>query len=163
MAATDQAELKAITEKEYVRLTGLLDTVDPAFAVAKDTDDISIKDVIGHRAHWIDLFLGWYHDGLAGRPVHFPAEGYKWNQLKPYNAMIREQQKDMGWDEARAMLADRHEKIMAFIEAGSDTTLYGDPMQGANNHWTPGRWAEASGPSHYRSAAKYIRARLRER
>ncbi|MEM1133402.1 MAG: ClbS/DfsB family four-helix bundle protein [Pseudomonadota bacterium] len=162
MAATNQAELKAIIEKEYAKLTKLLDTVDPDFAMEKDKDDTSIKDVIGHRAHWIDLFLGWYTDGMAGKEVHFPAKGYKWNQLKPYNAMIREQQKDMGWEQAKAMLADRHERLMDFINHGDDETLYGGPMKGANNAWTPGRWAEASGPSHYRSAAKYIRARLRE-
>jgi len=35
-------------------------------------------------------------------------------------------------------------------------------MQGANNDWTTGRWAEAAGPSHYRSAAKFIRQCSRE-
>lgn len=30
-------------------------------------------------------------------------------------------------------------------------------MTGANNDWAPGRWAVAAGPSHYRSAAKFVR------
>jgi hypothetical protein len=36
-------------------------------------------------------------------------------------------------------------------------------MKGGGNKWTTGRWAEASGASHYRSAAKYVRACLKAR
>jgi len=48
-----------------------------------------VKDVISHRAHWIDLFLGWYKGGMAGKTVYFPAKEYKWNDLKRYNAQLR--------------------------------------------------------------------------
>ena len=123
---------------------------------------MSIKDIVGHRAHWIDLFLGWYADGQAGREVQFPAEGYKWNDLKRYNADLRVRQAGLSWSEARVMLADRHRALTSFIEGESDEKLYGGPMKGGNNKWPAGRWAEAAGPSHYRSAAKYVRARLRE-
>ena len=93
--------------------------------------------------------------------MFFPAEGYKWNDLKRYNADLRNRQVDLEWDDARAMLNKAHAKFTAFITSKSDKDLYSGPMAGANNAWTPGRWAEAAAPSHYRSAAKYIRARLR--
>ncbi|MDJ1006693.1 MAG: ClbS/DfsB family four-helix bundle protein [Paracoccaceae bacterium] len=160
-AATTRAELIAVAEKEYTKLQALLDTIPDGAALVPDDDDTSIKDVIAHRAHWIDLFLGWYADGLAGREVALPAPGYKWNDLKRYNADLRAAQADLGWAEAVEMLAASHAKLMAFIDAHDDTALYGAPMKGGNNRWPPGRWAEAAGPSHYRSAAKYIRARLR--
>lgn len=60
-----------------------------------------------------------------------------------------------------AMPDDAHHKLMKFLTESSNDNLYGGPMKGANNAWTPGRWAEAAGPSHYRSAAKYTRSRLR--
>ncbi len=161
MPAKSQRELLAITEKEFAKLEKLIEPLAPAVALAKDSDDTSIKDVIAHRAHWIDLFLGWYADGLEGKTVHFPAEGYKWNELKKYNGELRARQAGIGWDEARALLADRHRALMAFIHEHGDADLYVGPMKGANNDWTPGRWAEAAGPSHYRSAAKYIRSRLK--
>lgn len=44
--------------------------------------------------------------------------------------------------------------------ADSDEESYAPPMVPEKNHWATGRWAEASGTSHYRSAGKYIRARL---
>lgn len=161
MAATTGDELLAVTTKEFAKLEKLLDTVSEDAALAKDDDDTSIKDIIGHRAHWIDLFLGWYQDGLDGKRVFFPAEGYKWNDLKRYNADLREAQARVGWPEACTMLRRSHGQLVRFIEGRSERELYGGPMAGANNQWTPGRWAEAAGPSHYRSATKYIRARLR--
>lgn len=160
-AATNRQDLIAVTRKEYEKLAALLAKVDPDLALSKDMDDTSIRDVLCHRAHWIGLFFGWYEDGQAGKTVHFPAEGYKWSELKPYNAMLREKYRGVSWPDAQAMLAQAHDKLADFIENKSDTELYGGPMEGANNNWTPGRWAEAAGPSHYRSAAKYIRQRIK--
>ncbi len=161
MAAKTKADLRDITRKEFEKLTKLLATVDDGTALAKDADDTSIKDVVAHRAHWIDLFLGWYADGLAGKPVHFPAQGYKWNDLKRYNAHLRAQQSEMGWAEATEMLRDRYQHLLHFIDTHAESDLYGGPMKGANNQWSPGRWAEAAGPSHFRSASKYIRAAIK--
>ena len=161
MPATTKSELLAVTEKEYAKLQTLIVPLDPSLAMQKREDDTSIKDVIAHRAHWIDLFLGWYTDGQAGKPVHFPAEGYKWNDLKRYNADLRARQADVDWSAAQSMLENNHAKLIAFVNGLTDKALYGGPMRGANNAWTPGRWAEAAGPSHYRSAAKYVRACLK--
>ena len=162
MAAKTKTELIAVTQKEFTKLQKLIATIDAPVAMKKRADDTSIKDVIGHRAHWIDLFLGWYRDGQADKTVHFPAEGYKWNDLKRYNADLRARQADLDWPQAVAMLQARFDDLMRFIEGKSDADLYGGPMKGANNAWTPGRWAEAAGPSHFHSAAKYLRACLRE-
>ena len=161
MAATNRSELLEITRKEFVKLEKLIVSIDRKAGLLKDEDSTSIKDVVAHRAHWISLFFGWYADGLAGTTVYFPAKGYKWNDLKSYNAELRKQQSGLGWDDALKMLQNDYEKLIEFIESKSDKELYTAPMKGANNHWTPGRWAEAAGASHFRSAAKYIRARLR--
>ena len=161
MAAKTKQELLSITEKEFTKLNKLIASIEPEQALIKDDDDTSIKDVVMHRAHWIGLFLRWYADGLAGKEVHFPAEGYKWNQLKQYNADLRARQSGFGWEDARERLIGRHQDLTSFLEELSEVELYGGPMKGAKNEWTPGRWAEAAGPSHYRSASKYIRSRLK--
>lgn len=161
MAAQTKSDLIDITRKEYDKLVKLIGGLDHTTAMQKREDDTSIKDVIAHRAHWIDLFLGWYWDGRQGKIVQFPAEGYKWNDLKRYNADLRRLQSDLGWPEAVAFLNDNYLRLMEFLEARSDTELYGGPMEGAKNTWTPGRWAEAAGASHFRSASKYLRAVIR--
>lgn len=162
MAATTKEQLLALSAKEFSKLEQILARVGTDAAVVKDEDETSIKDVVGHRAHWIDLFLGWYRDGVAGRDVHIPAKGYKWNQLKQYNAELRIRQAHLGWPETCEMLCEAHRNLMEFIGNTSEADLYGGPMTGANNAGTAGRFAEAAGSSHYRSAAKYIRARLRD-
>ncbi len=162
MAATSKLELLTLTEKEFDKLNSILDEFSPKAALTKREDQTSIKDVVGHRAHWIDLFLGWYKDGMAGKEVFFPAKGYKWNQLKAYNKDLRAHQAKLGWSEARAQLKQNHRKLVRLIENLSDVDLYAAPMKGANNDWTPGRWAEAAGPSHYRSASKFARRCLKE-
>ncbi|MEM9105507.1 MAG: ClbS/DfsB family four-helix bundle protein [Pseudomonadota bacterium] len=161
MALKTKAELREITRKEFGILEKLIDRFGPVEAMQKLDDDTSVKDVIAHRAHWIDLFLGWYADGQAGKKVHFPAEGYKWNDLKRYNADVRNQQSDMTWPEAVAYLRRNYQALTTFIEGCSAKELYGGPMKGANNAWTTGRWAEAAGPSHFRSASKFLRSVLR--
>lgn len=161
MAAQDKSELLDVTQKEFSKLQLLIEKVSDEVASAKDSDDTSIRDIIAHRAHWIDLFLGWYADGVAGKKVFFPAKGYKWNDLKRYNAMLREKHSHMSCIDAQTSLLHSYERLVEFIETKSNDTLYDGPMKGANNHWTPGRWAEAAGPSHFRSAAKYVRATLK--
>ena len=161
MAATSKSDLIAVTEKELGKLADLIAACDVNTALQKRDDETSIKDIIGHRAHWIDLFLGWYADGLAGKDVQFPAPGYKWNELKRYNADLRQQQADLGWYDATALLDAKHQDLLILINRLSDGDLYGAPMKGARNDWTVGRWAEAAGASHYRSAAKYLRACLK--
>ncbi|WP_147125505.1 ClbS/DfsB family four-helix bundle protein [Shimia ponticola] len=160
-AATTKADLLAVTKKEFSKLMKVIDDIAETTALRKDDSDTSIKDVIAHRAHWIDLFLGWYSDGQLGREVCFPAKGYKWNDLKRYNADLREAQSDMGWSEARQLLRSRYDLLLDFMHQRTEAELYDAKMLGSNNKWTVGRWAEAAGPSHFRSAAKYVRSALR--
>ncbi|WP_299417806.1 ClbS/DfsB family four-helix bundle protein [uncultured Sulfitobacter sp.] len=144
MACTNKDDLINLTEREFAKLQKLIASLDQAQS-EKGEDDVSIKDVIGHRAHWIDLFLGWYNDGMAGKEVFFPAKGYKWNDLKRYNAELRQRQAHLDWETVKTLLQSRHDQLVLFLSDLSNTKLYGGPMQGANNKWTTGRWAAATG------------------
>ena len=129
MAAQSKDTLLALTEKDYQKLIKTLDTVDNALAVTpSDEDGISIKDTIAHRTHWIDLFFGWYEDGKAGKDVELPAPGYKWNQLKEYNAKVREASQATPWDKVRANFDAAHEKLMSFIDQRDDDELYAEGL-----------------------------------
>jgi hypothetical protein len=160
MACTNRTDLIDLTLKKYAKLTKLIAPLDETQANLS-IEGTSIKGVISHRAHWIDLFLGWYKDGMAGKTVYFPAKGYKWSDLKRYNADLRKRQTHLDWAAAVAAFQDDHDRLVQFLTEKLHSELYVSPMYGAYNNWTPGRWAEAAGPSHYRSAAKFIRLVLR--
>ncbi len=161
MAATTKAELITLTQKEFTKLKALIDPITAETAEAPTADDATIKDTILHRAHWIDLFFGWYRGGVAGEDVAVPADGYKWNQLKEYNAKVRVAEAATPWPEACTRIDDRHAALLSLIEGLDEAELYGPSPYPWTGKWTVGRYAEASGPSHYRSAAKYIRGCLK--
>ena len=124
-AATSKADLLAVTSREWAKLETLMASVPPDIAELPDADGWSIRDVLVHRAHWIDLFLGWQTAAEAGAQVHMPAKGYKWSELKPYNAEVRERAQVMA-----ATAAARHRS-----EASS---------------WCPQRQPERSGDHNLR-------------
>lgn len=156
-AATNKADLIAVTLKEYDKLVPLLDRFDNDLAEKVDPDqDCSAKEILAHRAHWIGLFLSWYQDGLAGLDVKTPAPGYKWNQLKPYNAFIYRTSRAFDWQDVRDDFARKHDALMAFLDEMPDDRLYQTRLYPWMNNWTLGRWCEASGSSHYRSATKVL-------
>lgn len=158
MAATTKDDLIALTEKEFAKLQTILEDVDETLATTPHPQDgVTIKDTVLHRVHWINLFFKWRKDGEAGKEVVTPAPGYKWNALKEYNAKIREETRDVPWPAARDRLKRAHRKLVKLLSELDDKTLYGESPYAWTNKWTLGRWAESSGPSHYRSAAKYIR------
>jgi hypothetical protein len=160
-AAQDKSALIAACEKEFAKLADLIAEIDDEVAGRPYDDGISIKDVIGHRAYWIDLWLGWDQAGHGGQDVHMPAEGYKWSELKALNEAVRNRQRDLGWQDVRTLLRDRHNALMKRLSDMSEDALYGAAMAGGNGKWTAGRYAESAGSSHYRSAAKFVRACLR--
>lgn len=162
-ATTRKEDLIALCEKDYAKLKTLIDGISDNIATRPFDEGVTIKDTIGHRAHWIDLFFTWLDEIAADGRADMPAKGYKWSELKRYNAKVREEQAGMSWDQVREMLADRHARLMAHLNARSQDDLYGGPLPGGSGgRWTEGRYAEASGASHYRSAAKFIRACLRQ-
>lgn len=161
-AATSKEDLLTVADKEFAKLQAVIETVPADTAVIQHEGNWSMRDVLVHRAHWIDLFLGWYADGQTGKAVAFPAPGYKWNQLKEYNANLLAKHQDVDWYTAKAEFQAAHQRWHQLIDGLDQEALYGKPMKGGNNNWTTGRWAEAAASSHYRSAAKFIRACLRQ-
>lgn len=161
-AATNKADLLAVFDKELGKLRKTLDGVDEATSsLSPADDDTTIKGVIAHRTHWMGMFHGWYDDGVAGREVHVPAKGYKWNQLKAYNESLYVKGNRTSWADLLSEFEAACDKLRLFIEAHDDASLYTVGAHTWTGKWTLGRFAEASGPSHFRSANAYIRKALR--
>ena len=156
-AATTKHDLLRVHDAEWAKLSTLLEGVEEDLALVPDEDMTSVKDVVSHRAHWIDLFFQWLAEGETAQ---MPDHGVKWSELKPYNAALRVRYADRDWTAARSDLTNAEARLRSWIAAQSEAVLYGGPMPGATG-WTPGRYAEAAGASHFRSAAKYVRARVR--
>ena len=161
-AATNKPDLIDITLKEYGKLDQLLSPLDEDTATwAHPNDNLSIRDIIAHRGHWLGLYLSWYEDGLSGLDVRTPAPGYKWNQLKSYNAIVYATARHFSWKDIHNAFHHHHDALMTHLAAFDDDRLYTKHLHPWMNDWPLGRWAEANGASHYRSATKYVRKLLK--
>ncbi|MEL7300333.1 MAG: ClbS/DfsB family four-helix bundle protein [Pseudomonadota bacterium] len=161
-AATNKTELLAVFDRDLAKLRKTLEGIDDTKASLSPPDDTAtIKGVIAHRTHWMGMFHGWYDDGVAGREVHVPAKGYKWNQLKDYNASLYEKGNKTPWADLLSDFEAACDKLRRFIAAEDEQSLYTGGAHAWTGKWTLGRFAEASGPSHFRSANTYIRKALR--
>lgn len=160
-AATTKSDLCATTEKGWRKLSRLLTAFDAESAMQADADGISAIRIVGHRAAWIEFYFTWCKAAAAKVAPVMPAPGFKWNQLEALNARIFDGQQGWTWEEAVTTLEAAHARLMDDLEGATEGALYGAPLS-PELKWTRGRYAEAAGASHYRSAAKTLRKRLRQ-
>jgi hypothetical protein len=161
-AAMNKTDLLAVFDKDLAKLRKTLGGLDEQTAsLSAPGDSVTLKGILAHRTHWMGLFHQWYEDGLAGRRVHVPAKGYKWNQLKTYNAPLYAKGEETALPDLLSDFESACNRLRAFIETRDDTELYTAGRYAWTGKWTVGRFAEATGPSHFRSANTYIRKALR--
>lgn len=159
--ATDRHDLITRCDRDFARLTVLLDHLRPDLALVQDADGWSIRDVIAQRTHWIHLTLGWARDGRAGARPAIPAPGIGWQDRARYDAALRDAHSGDSWTGVRQALRAAHLELMREIDGLDDAALYGGPMPGADSPWSTGRFLEACGPRAYRAAARRVDARIR--
>ena len=157
--AQTKVDLLTVLHSEWSQLLAELERVSDGLAESVDAEGRSIKDVVAHGAMAIGLVLGWYADGQAGRegppPIHRAGElAFDPSTLKVW-------QEDLSWLETRGLLGAAHERLVGLVDGLDEAALYGGPMKGVRNRWSTGRWAEAAGATHYRTARRYIRRRLK--
>ena len=160
-AATSKPELLATFDKTLTQLEADIDGLGEAEAQLSwpEGDAWSIKAIIFHRCHWIDLFFGWVAAKEAGQT---PAAGVKWSELKAYNAALLPEANKLSWTEVRALFEAKQAELRAWIGAQDGGWLYETGHYPWMNKWTLGRWAESAGQAHFRSARKGIRKILKE-
>ncbi len=160
-AARSQTELLAAFDKTLALLEGDIAGLgeDEAEMTWPVGDAWSIKAIVFHRCHWIDLFFSWVAAKNAGQT---PAPGVKWNELKAYNGALLSEAAKLSWAEVYAMFEAKQTALRAWIAAQDGAWLYATGHYPWMNKWTLGRWAESAGPAHFRSARKGIRKILKE-
>jgi hypothetical protein len=162
-AAKNKQDLVTVSEKEYAKLKDLISNLSEGQArVYVESVEASVASIISHRTEWIRMFFTWYEKGVAGKDPEIPAPGYKWNQLKAYNATIWERDKDVAWATLYKNFLKEGDRLINFIKTADEKELYTPGVYAWTGKWTLGRYAEASAASHFRSAAKYVRQILKE-
>ena len=160
-AATSQSELLAAFDKTLALLKADIAGLSEAEGnmAWPEGDAWSIKAILYHRAHWIDLFFQWVAAENAGET---PAVGVKWNELKAYNGALLPEAGKLSWADVYTLFEAKQAALRAWIAVQDGGWLYQTGHYPWMNKWTLGRWAESAGPAHFRSARKGIRKILKE-
>ena len=73
-----------------------------------------------YQLGWTGLLLRWERDEQAGRTVHTPAEGYKWNDLGGLYQQFYRQYGSLTLQEAQAQLREQAAQICTWLETLSE-------------------------------------------
>jgi hypothetical protein len=82
-----------------------------------------VADVLTHLHAWHLLLEGWLADEAAGRPVHFPAEGFTWAALDALNDSLYEAHRHLDYEAAREALVASHRRAIALVRDADPATL----------------------------------------
>ncbi len=160
-AVVTKKQLLEKTTDEFEALMQTLNRFDPSKADLCDQDGYCAKRVVGHRAEWISFFFKWCDAVAAGEKPDIPAKGFTWKDTPAMNLKIWDRQKQMSWQDVLQLLVNKHALLLKHIETKSENELYSQPLF-PGTKWTQGRYAEAAGPSHYRSANKFLKKLLKQ-
>ena len=79
---------------------------------------------LSYQLGWTDLLLQWERDEQAGKTVHTPAEGCKWNDLGRLYRQFYRQYGGLTLHEAQAELRGQVARICAWLETLSEQELF---------------------------------------
>lgn len=120
-------------------------------------DGWTIKDLLAHLDEWHRMFLRWHRDGVAGRSPAMPAEGYKWNELRELNRVIREKRKIASWKRVLTAFEGSYAEVLSLAEGLSERQLLSPGHFAWTKKYTVTTYLGANTASHYRFAIKTLK------
>ena len=98
---------------------------------------------LAYQLGWTQLLLQWERDEQAGKTVHTPAEGYKWNQLGDLYQHFYQSYGGLTLAEQQVRLREQVGQICAWLATLRDDELFQTgTRQWANNSagWAVDKW-----------------------
>lgn len=138
---TTKVELLTAIEGAWPTLNAMLDRLTPSQLLLTDGEGWTVQDHVTNMAIWERsvVFL------LQGKPRHEGLgvdEGvYEQGDEDAINAMIRQHNSNLSWNDALQQLRDVHGQMMALLEPLSDADL-----QQPYRHYLPDEPGEGDGP-----------------
>lgn len=124
--------------------------------------DKDVKDVFVHLYEWHRLLINWVNSNMQGVDAKFLPEPYNWKTYGDMNMEFWEKHRNTSLSQARAMLEDSHEEVMALAEKLSNEELF---TRGHFN-WTGssalGGYFVSNMSSHYDWGLKKLKAHIRK-
>jgi hypothetical protein len=123
--------------------------------------DKNLRDALVHLHEWHQLLLDWVTANQNGEPRPFLPSPYNWRTYGDMNLELLKKHQRTSYEEAKGMLHDSHEKVMALIDGLPNEALFTKdyfPWAGTS---TLGSYCVSATSSHYDWAMKKLRAHLK--
>ena len=123
--------------------------------------DKNLRDVLAHLHEWHRLLLDWAGANVAGEKRSFLPEPYTWRTYGDMNVALWQKHQETTLEEARALLEESHNAVMALAEVFSDEDLFHKGRFDWTGTTTLGSYFVSATSSHYDWALKKLRAHRR--
>lgn len=134
---------------------------DPKNKEAHWKRDKNLRDVLIHLYEWHQLLLNWVSSNQGGTPAPFLPEPYNWKTYGEMNVMFWEKHQSTPYAEAKAMLFESHQKVLALIEGFSNDELFEKKHFNWSGTTNIGSYFVSATCSHYDWAMKKIKKHMK--
>ncbi|WP_026430607.1 ClbS/DfsB family four-helix bundle protein [Schaalia georgiae] len=123
--------------------------------------DENLRDVLAHLHEWHLLLLEWAGANAAGEKRPFLPGPYTWRTYGDMNIALWRKHQATLLEEARRLLEESHNAVMALAEGFSDEDLFHKGRFDWTGTTTLGSYFVSATSSHYDWALKKLRAHRR--
>ena len=123
--------------------------------------DENLRDVLVHLHEWHRLLLEWVNANAAGEGRPFLPEPYTWRTYGDMNIALWRKHQETPLEEARGLLEESHNAVMALVEGFSDEELFHKGRFDWTGTTTLGSYFVSATSSHYGWALMKLRAHRR--
>jgi len=120
--------------------------------------DKNLRDVLVHLYEWHQLLLNWVSANQNNDAKPFLPAPYTWKTYGDMNVMFWENHQSTSYADAKTMLLDSYEKVLAVIEAFTNDELFERKHFSWTGTSTLGSYCVSVTSSHYDWAMKKIKA-----
>jgi hypothetical protein len=119
--------------------------------------DKNLRDVLVHLWEWHGLLLDWVSANKNGVPKPFLPEPYNWKTYPAMNVEFWRKHQNTPLTDAKNMLRESHNKVMALIETFSNDELFARKHFAWTGTSTLGAYCVSATASHYEWAIKKLK------
>ncbi|GHU91206.1 hypothetical protein FACS1894155_10580 [Bacteroidia bacterium] len=123
--------------------------------------DKNLRDVLVHLYEWHQLLIKWIIDGREGELKPFLPVPYNWRTYPDMNVGFWKKHQTTTLTDARKLLQESHEKVMALIETFSNDELFSANVLGWTGGAILGGYCVSATSSHYDWAMKKIKLHIK--
>jgi hypothetical protein len=172
--ATTKTDLTIAANGQFDKLQQLIGTMseeqqnatfaDEMAAAGKETHwsrDKNVRDVLVHLYEWHQLLLNWVNANRNGKAKPFLPEPYNWKTYPAMNVEFWEKHRDTPLIDAKEMLKESHNEVMALIEIFTNDELFAKNSFAWTGTSTLGAYCVSATSSHYEWAIKKIKLHIK--